>query len=235
MFSDTTISLSGIPSNETEVQKSEFVDRSATGTDFNCADNWVVSGTSSNPGFDIPCFQDKATFPEDRTFMVNIPSNVFVSSLIFPAGPSIISDQYQFSGANVSLQAGACPQPFGSMTGIEFCQAWCVNTCPELNPNPRVATETSIADLKLTSGYTADALAAANAALANQSIPVVITGGVSFAVSSDVPQNVIASVISLIQATLPTTSSFPISFTVCVLSLFFNLSLVYLFKNCDYS
>ena len=30
--------------------------------DFSCAANWVVTGTSSNPNFAIPCYLDTATF-----------------------------------------------------------------------------------------------------------------------------------------------------------------------------
>ena len=64
IMSDTVISF--VESTAAVPPTNQFVDRSATGFDFACADNWVISGTSSNPGFDIPCFQDKAIFPDVR-------------------------------------------------------------------------------------------------------------------------------------------------------------------------
>ena len=58
---DTTMNFIDTPENSPAI---EFVDRSTTGRDFMCADNWVVGGTNSNPGFRVPCFQDKAVFSQ---------------------------------------------------------------------------------------------------------------------------------------------------------------------------
>jgi hypothetical protein len=42
----------------------QWKDRGASSTDFMCANNWLVQGTSSNPAFEPPCYLDVAVFPE---------------------------------------------------------------------------------------------------------------------------------------------------------------------------
>lgn len=41
-----------------------WVDRNMTWQDFNCPNNWAVSGTNSNPDFRNPCYRDIAVFPD---------------------------------------------------------------------------------------------------------------------------------------------------------------------------
>ena len=60
--SDTKINL--VAANTSSPRETSWLDRGAKSTDFKCANNWVVTGTTTNPNFTIPCYQDKASFLE---------------------------------------------------------------------------------------------------------------------------------------------------------------------------
>ena len=146
--------------------------------------------------------------------MVSVPTNTFLANLVLPAGSPITSDPYQFSGAAFNFQAGSCPQPFGNLTDITYCSAWCVNSCPDLNPSLTVGTQTSIEQLQTTSSYVSTALSAANAALASQTAPVNVTGAVSFPLTGSESTALVNSIIAAIPATLSGAVTYPVSFSV---------------------
>jgi hypothetical protein len=64
-LSNTQIKFVEFDSSRNTTVQSAWVDRNVNqGTDFKCANNWVVSGTNGkNTDFSIPCSQDKAIFP----------------------------------------------------------------------------------------------------------------------------------------------------------------------------
>ena len=62
--SDGEITLS----QELVSSKATWKDRGDIHRDFQCADNWVVAGTSENPNFGQPCFNDFADFSVVRSF-----------------------------------------------------------------------------------------------------------------------------------------------------------------------
>lgn len=46
----------------TNAQPKQWADRGEHQFDFNCAANWVVTGTGANPKFQIPCANDTVVF-----------------------------------------------------------------------------------------------------------------------------------------------------------------------------
>jgi hypothetical protein len=145
--------------------------------------------------------------------MVSVPSNVFLANLNVPAGSPITSDPYQFTGAPLNFQAGNCAQPFSNLTDSSFCQAWCINTCPHLNPNTKAGTITSINQLQTTTSFLNSAINTSQVALASQIVPVNVTGTFTFSVI-DASSSVIDATIVAIQTQLASSLPYPAKFTV---------------------
>lgn len=146
--------------------------------------------------------------------MVSVPQNTFLASLL-PAGTPIPSDPYQYTGAGISYQAGNCPAPFGSDTDTAFCQVWCVNSCPELNPSPTNQTNITVANqLQTTLNLVNEAITAANQTLSSQTASIVVTGTVAFPVPSGADGTIAQAVMQMVQTQLPlSVTDYHIEFT----------------------
>ncbi len=145
--------------------------------------------------------------------MVSVPANTYVASTIPASNNAMYADPYQFTGASFNFQAGTCPQPYGNATDITFCSALCINSCPNLNPDPRAASQTIINQLQAQVSFIGPALDAASAALALQTAPVTVTGAVSFPTGS-APVSVIQATASLMQSSLPANFPYPLTLSV---------------------
>jgi hypothetical protein len=132
--------------------------------------------------------------------MVNVPTNTFVGGLTLPPGSPVTLDPYQFAGAQISLQTSLCPQPFGNQTGLQYCPASCVNSCPNLNPSQASGTLDSIDQLQTIIDYLNPALQAANQQLTTQTTPVSVQGSVSFSYPSYMQTAALQAVIQAIEA-----------------------------------
>jgi hypothetical protein len=146
--------------------------------------------------------------------MVTVPSNVVLGNLIIPAGNPITADPAQFTGETINFQAGTCPQPFGSLAGIEYCTAWCLNSCPELIPDQSKRTTTGISQLQTVAGFVQLAIDSANATLSAQLLPVQVSGIAIFPIPPSTSLAVIQASIAVIKSSLAASSPFPVSFDV---------------------
>ena len=145
--------------------------------------------------------------------MVSVPNNVFVSDVVVPVGSPILSDPRQFSGPAVNVRAqNNCPQPFGNATGPAYCQAWCINSCPNLNPSSVSRTQNTLAEIDAVLPHLASAESTGRASFANQTLSVTINGLVVFP-ALGVSTAVVTAVIRDIQTQLPSSFPYPITFS----------------------
>ena len=205
-------------------------------TDFRCAANWVVKESGTNPAFVVPCYTDTVYFApvcslhlfppffcfcfcfmpfihatQEDTFSVVVPDHTYI------AGASTTNmaelDRYEFSGYPWSFDPSSCPEPYGTGKGPQFCLLWCVNSCPQLQPNGTIANQTVLDNSKSLLNYTQTAIDAANYKFGNESIPIAASGAVFFPAPGGTDATVIATVAQQAQSalgplwTLPTTIS----------------------------
>jgi hypothetical protein len=126
--------------------------------------------------------------------MTYVPRNTFLSQLKLPAGTPITSDTRQFSGFPLSFVTGTCPKLFSDETGLEFCPALCINTCPELNPVLLKAKAEQLAQAQnsLEAVETANDISEEAAGKLNEEVEV--TGVLTFAIPDKATLDNIAAV-----------------------------------------
>ena len=103
------------------------------GTDFLCADNWLISGTTENLFFQVPCYFDTVVFDGHHGYMVDIANNVFVNNMSLTNGATF--NPFEFTGSMYNTNPSMCPDLYSDAVGLQYCQALCINTCPLLDPN----------------------------------------------------------------------------------------------------
>jgi hypothetical protein len=158
--------------------------------------------------------------------MTYVSKNTFVKQLLLPSGAPITSDPRQFSGQLIKANlANACPQPFTSNTGLAYCPALCINTCPELNPNVQQMIQQQVTTYILLKSYVYLALANAQNSLNQQTKSITVTGPVTFSIPAGTNASVVTSVISSITTQFPVTvsSQYILTITVCVMNGFWDL------------
>jgi hypothetical protein len=160
----------------------------------------------------------RSSVSQGATYMTYVPRNTFLSQLKLPAGTPISLDPRQFSGSVPNFITGTCPKLYSDETGLEFCPALCVNSCPELNPVLKKAqaeqlsqaqNQLSAADTAL--NVTADAVEALNE-------HVEVTGLFTFSIPDSATLADIEEVRSRISTELP--DSLELNFTITVRACF---------------
>ena len=150
--------------------------------------------------------------------MSYVSPNTFVAGLLLPTDvPDILNDAHEFSGYPITVSANPqCPKPFfSSETGSSYCAAWCVNSCPELNPNQNAALSDVVTnDQNLVAALNA-AVADAQSRLTTQTSTVTITGPVSFQVPNLASPILVSNVFRNVITYFPNNFLYPLNVTVC--------------------
>ena len=146
--------------------------------------------------------------------MTYVPHNTFLSQISLPAGAPITSDPFEFSGYAINFVSGSCPVPFGSATGLQYCQDICVNSCPELNPDAVAGVKQMIAQDSTLIGYVDSAVSVFNTTRLASTALVNVTGSHSFAIPVNTVTSDVNTVLQNIQTQLPLMTPFPLKASV---------------------
>ena len=148
--------------------------------------------------------------------LVQVSNEVFVRE-IYDSEDRVLSDNRQVSGLAIRTDLANCPQPYSPLvTGSEFCRAVCVNSCPELNPDPKDGAGTTIDQNTVELGYLTNALSNAYNDTAELLDFAVIGGLVDFLAPFNTPTDVINYVWGRLENQLPEHVDFEVSLTVCL-------------------
>ncbi len=115
------------------------------------------------------------------------------------------SDPAQFSRPVVVVDSSAaCPQPYSSSTGPEFCSAWCLNTCTSDAPTNASADALALKAARRRKEYVDLAVTSSEAVFNESSRNVIALGSASFAgLFNQKPQPVLQAVVSALAAVEP--------------------------------
>jgi hypothetical protein len=145
--------------------------------------------------------------------MVTVPANTYFGRVIYPDGTPLALDPHQYEGYSIQTDRN-CQELFGTRTGPQFCDAYCMNSCPMLNPDAVAGTEEAIAQSQTILNYVQPAITAASKAVSQSNTLVKVTGYVIFNVTGDISLNVASLIILDIQTKLSTALNNKIAFQV---------------------
>lgn len=225
-----TVEFYDIDEAESEV---EWHSQMPSDFDFRCGASWSVNGTGANPLFRVPCYMDIASYPDvsfavdfqflhcliclrlqGETYMTVVPENTFVKQLISPVDNAFTTDPYQFSGWPIGVDPSQCRQPFSTKRGAMYCQALCLNTCPELHPDFNEGRRLQLDQNQTLADILVPAIADAKAVLSVITNGIHVSGSTKFPIPSDASDQAVDAVVNRIKSDLPKNYPYALNVTV---------------------
>ena len=136
-----------------------------------------------------------------HTFMVDTPKNAYVAQASYTSGASLPNDVSQFVGGPLSVVPSNCQDLFSSATGLQYCAALCINTCPELDPTLGSVNAT-MRQINATNLYLASLANAINSAQSDLSVQTqleYVSGATTFVAPAGTTAASIAAAVNYIK------------------------------------